>query len=73
MSKVSKVKEIQVRCMRCQEWVTSPISFEDSKGIDMSTLIKTRCQCPRCGDMTSCNIKNVRVRDEKGRFVGIDA
>ena len=70
--KVAKVKEIQVRCIRCQQWVASPVSLKDTKNFDLKTVSKSRCQCPRCGDMTSCNIKNIRVLDEEGEFIAID-
>ena len=67
-----KIKEIQVRCIRCREWVASPVSLKDIKSFDLSTVIENRCQCPRCGDMTSCNIKNIRALDEEGKFIAID-
>ena len=69
---VSKGKEIHVRCMRCQELVPSSISFKDKKSFDMETLIKNRPACPRCGDMTSYDKKNICIRDESGEFVCID-
>ena len=58
--------------MRCQELVPSSISFKDKKSFDMETLIKNRPACPRCGDMTSYDKKNICIRDESGEFVCID-
>jgi len=72
VSKASKGKEVQLRCMRCQQWVTHPIGVKNVKSIDVKELSKTLCQCPRCGDMASCTIKNLRVLDENGKLVDID-
>ena len=71
MSKGSKIKEVQLRCMRCQQWITHPISGKDIESIDLKELSKNVCQCPRSGDMASCNIKNIRVLDEEGNALEI--
>ena len=70
--KVSKAKEIHVRCMRCQNLVPTSIIFKGKKSFDMETFIKNRPSCPRCGDMTSYDKKNICIRDESGEFVCID-
>ena len=69
---MSELKEIHVRCMRCQEWVPSSLDFKDIESFDMRTLIKHRPPCPRCGEMTSYSKKNICIRDESGEFVCID-
>ena len=69
---MSKAKKIHLRCMRCQELVPTSIHFEGRKSFDMSTLIKNRPPCPKCGDMTSYSKENICVRDDSGEFVCID-
>ena len=69
---MSKGKEIHVRCMRCQTLVPSSIHFKDEKSFDMEAFIKNRPSCPRCGDMTSYDKKNICIRDKSGEFVCID-
>jgi predicted nucleic-acid-binding Zn-ribbon protein len=69
--KVSKGKEIYVRCVRCREWVPTSISFKDKKSFDLDTLIKNKPPCPRCGEMTSYHEKNLCIRDESGEMVCI--
>ena len=69
---MSKGKEIHVRCMRCQTLVPSSIHFKDKKSFDMEAFVKNRPSCPRCGDMTSYDIKNICIPDESGKFVCID-
>lgn len=66
-----KAKEIHVRCIRCREWVPTSINFKDGKSFDLDTLIKNRPPCPKCGEMTSYNEKNLCIRDESGEFVCI--
>ena len=70
--KMSKAREIHLRCMRCQELVPTSISFKDSESFDMETLIKNRPPCPKCGEMTSYNKKNICIRADDGSFVCID-
>jgi ribosomal protein S27AE len=70
--KVSKAKEIHVRCMRCREWVPTSINFKDKKSFDLDGLVKNRPPCPRCGEMTSYNKENLCIRDESGDFVCIE-
>jgi hypothetical protein len=69
---VDKGKEIHLRCMRCRELVPTAISFKDKKSFDMNALTENRPPCPKCGEMTSYNVKNICIRDESGEFVCID-
>lgn len=67
---MSKVKEIQIRCDHCNEWMPSPIMFGDDESFNTSKLIGNVVQCPSCGETTSCNKENMRMRTENGGFVG---
>jgi len=67
---MSKVNQIDIRCSKCSRWFPSPIIFGDSESFDTSTMYGNLAQCPYCGKMTSCNKENMRVRHEKGGFIG---
>jgi hypothetical protein len=69
---VSEAKEIHLRCMRCRELVPTSINFKDKDSFDMSTLVKNRPPCPRCGETTSYNKANICILDDSGEFVCID-
>ena len=69
---MSKVKKIQIKCLNCEQWFDSPISFGDLDSFDTSTLEGNQVQCPHCSKMTGCNKKNIRVSAEGAGFVGTD-
>ena len=69
---MSKTREIHLRCMRCREFVPTAISFKDRESFDLENLIKRRPPCPRCGEMTSYNKRNICIRGEDEEFVCID-
>jgi hypothetical protein len=69
---MSKVNEIDVQCGDCGHWIPSPIGFGDDKSFDTAKLIGNRVRCPKCGEWTSCNKQNMRVRAADGGFVGHD-
>ena len=69
---MSKVNQIEIRCSHCSTWFPSPIFFGDSESFETSTMYGNTVSCPSCGKMTSCNKENMRVRHEKGGFLGDD-
>ena len=69
---MSDVKEVQIRCLHCGAWFSSPIFFGHMESFDTSTLIGNQVQCSSCGNMTDCNKDNMRVRVRSGGFVGKD-
>ncbi len=44
----------------------------DDQTFDTSTLVGNLAPCPHCGQMTSCNKENMRVRYDGGGFIGKD-
>jgi hypothetical protein len=67
-----EVKELQIKCLNCNQWFNSPIFFADFDSFDTSTMIGNQAQCPHCGRMTGCNKENMRVRAKDAGFVGDD-
>ena len=65
-----EVKELQIRCLNCNEWFKSPIFFCDLDSFDSSTMKLNQARCQNCGKMTDCNKENMRVRAWNAGFVG---
>lgn len=69
---MSKTKTVEIKCLQCNSWFDSPIFFGDSEIMETCTMIGNSAQCPKCGKMTNCNKENIRLRAEKGGFLGND-
>ena len=70
---MEKVKEIKIRCLRCNYIFNSPIFFGQFESFDTCTLVGNTVQCPSCNEMTGCNKENMNVKFEGGGFVGFDS
>ena len=67
---MGKVESIEIQCEHCEAWFPSPIGFGNPGGLDASLLEGNLLLCGNCGEMTSCNKENMRVRTEDGGFMG---
>jgi len=69
---MSKTKTLEIRCLHCDTWFNSPIFFGELETLETCTMTGNLAQCPSCGKMTNCNKENMRLRAEKGGFLGND-
>ncbi len=62
----------RIHCLKCKAVFNSPIQFGDAESFFTSTLIGNKVQCPKCGEWTDCNKKNMRFIAGDEGFVGDD-
>lgn len=65
-------KSIEIQCLNCKTWFTSPIFFGDINSFDASQLSGNTVTCPKCRKSTGCNKENMRVKSDDGGFRGKD-
>jgi hypothetical protein len=67
-----EVESIDIRCLTCGTWFSSPIVFSHFDTFENSVIAGNTVNCPR-GHITPCNKENTRIRFKGGGgFVGND-
>jgi hypothetical protein len=69
---MSEVKELHIRCIKCNEWINIPILFSDFVSLITSKLEGEQVECLHCGEKTGCNKENMQFRAKDAGFVGKD-
>jgi hypothetical protein len=60
----------QIRCAVCDEWADSQIQFGTAKDFFTSPLIGKTAHCSWCGEITPCNVENMRFDEQREGKVG---
>jgi hypothetical protein len=68
---MSEVKELHVRCLKCNEWISFPILFREFVSYILYKMEGEQLECPHCEEMTDCNKQNMQFRAQDAGFVGI--
>ena len=55
----------QIRCSVCGEWADSRLQFGTAKDFFTSSLIGDTAVCSWCGEITTCDIENVRFDERR--------
>lgn len=71
---MNPIARMQLQCLSCKTWFSSPIQLGNAASFDSSKLEGNVFACPKCQQWVPCNKENMRwVRsDGRGGFVGID-
>lgn len=73
-SAMAEISNMQLQCLNCKTWFSSPIQFGDSESFASSHMSGNVFVCPTCRSPVPCNKENMRwVRaDGRGGWVGVD-
>ena len=65
-----EVKKLHIRCLNCNEWMKSPILFDEFASFIISRMEGKQVKCPYCGEKTGCNKENMQFRAVGAGFAG---
>jgi len=55
----------QIRCAVCNEWADSKVQYGTAKAFFTSSLVGNTVHCSWCGEITPCNIENMRFDEQR--------